>query len=119
MLEKQLISLFNPLTDILHGLRADQLPKRVTFPPLSDVFLKLGTVQVLAPHSVVPFVQGNGVVPNYSSRIDLPLKASVPLVLIKLKLQSFHAIIIRHISVQNYDEKTAGTQGRRLGIRDP
>jgi hypothetical protein len=70
MFKEQLVRLLNALTDILHSLRAYQLPERVTFPQLSNMFLKSRTVQVLSPHPVVPLMQGYRMVVDYPSSID-------------------------------------------------
>ena len=92
--EEQLVGFLNPFANILHRLRADLLPERFTFPQFGDMSLKSPAVQVLAPHSVIPFVQRNTVVIDNPSSVYTPLKKSIPLVLIQLELQSLHAKIV-------------------------
>jgi hypothetical protein len=70
VLKEQLVGFINALTDILNGLRAYQLPEGITFPQLGYVFLKFGTVQVFAPHQVVPTMKSNRMVINYPCGID-------------------------------------------------
>jgi hypothetical protein len=82
MLEKQLVRLLNPLTNILHCLRTDQLPEWIPFSELGDMSLKFGTVQVLAPYPVVPAMKGNAMVINHPSSIDSTFKVFIPLALI-------------------------------------
>jgi hypothetical protein len=92
--EEGLIGLFDPLADILDSLRADQLPEGVTFAQFSNMSLKLSAVQVLAPPTVVPTMQGNAMVVDYPRGIDDALEVSIPLVLIELELQSLHRAIV-------------------------
>jgi hypothetical protein len=82
VLKEQLISLLNPLTDILHSLRTHQLPKRVMFAPFGDMRLKFSATQVLAIHPVVPLMKSNAVAINDPSSIDRTLKIFIPLMLI-------------------------------------
>jgi hypothetical protein len=70
MLEKQLVSFFNALTDILHCLRSNQLPELFRFPQFGDMSLKFCSVQMLTPHPLVAFVEGNTVVIDRSSSVD-------------------------------------------------
>ena len=98
MFEKQLICLLNSLADVLHSLRADQLPERVTLAAFGNVSLKFGATQVLVPHPVVAFVKGDAGVIDDSTGINSPLEISIPLVLIELELQASHAIIVQHIT---------------------
>jgi hypothetical protein len=56
--------------------------------------LKFGTTQMLAPHSVVAFVESDAVVVDDSGSINHPLEMAVALVLIELKLQSLHVLMI-------------------------
>ena len=74
------------------------MPERVTLPKFGNMSLKLGTVEMLFEHPVVPLMQRNAVVIDHSSSINLPLQVSIPLVLIKLKLQRLHATIVVHNS---------------------
>lgn len=93
VLEEQLVSFLNALADLLHSLRANQLPERFTLPQFGNMSLKLGTTQVLAPHAVVPFMEimeSNAVVVDDSSSINRPLEMAVAFVLIELKLQCPH-----------------------------
>ncbi len=59
---------------------------------------------MLAPHPVIPLVESNAMVINYRSSIDCSLKVFIPLVLIQLKLQGFHATILASIASQWVDE---------------
>ena len=118
MFEKQLVSLLNPLTNILHSLRSNLLPERNPLAFLSNVSLKFGAVQMLAPHPVVPFMEGDTAVIDNPSDIDHALEIPIPLVLIKLKLQGFHATIVQHNCVQKHEE-TIRFQSRRSRARDP
>jgi hypothetical protein len=80
--EKQLIRLLNTLADVLYCLRADLLPERITLAKFSDMSLKFGAVQVLAPYAVVPFMEGNTVVVDTASNVNCPLEVSALLVTI-------------------------------------
>jgi len=86
MLEKQLICLLDPLADILHRLRSDKLPKVFTLAKFGDMSLKLGTTQVLAPHSVIPLVEGDAMVVDDPCNINRPFQVAITLVLIELEL---------------------------------
>ena len=70
VLEKQLVSFLNALTNILYCLRADQFPEGVTLPQSGDMSLKFCTIQMLTPHPVVPFVQRNTVVVDDPSSVN-------------------------------------------------
>ena len=118
MFEEELIARLNPLADILYGLRSNKLPERITLAPLGNVGLKLGTAQMLFPHPVVPFVNGNAGVINYPSGINCPLQVSIPLVAVELKLHRFHVTIVQHNSVHDH-EKAIRFQDRGLGARSP
>jgi hypothetical protein len=69
VLKKQLVRLLNALTDILHCLRTNLLPKRITFPQFGNMSLKFRTAQVLAPDAVVPLVKGNAMVIDNSTGV--------------------------------------------------
>ncbi len=99
--EEQLIRFLNSLADILYGLRTHLQPPGVPFPKLGDVFLQSGTVQVLAPHSVVPFVEGNTMVVDTPCGIDCPLEVSIPLMLVELELERFHGCYDTSVSRLN------------------
>jgi hypothetical protein len=73
MLEEQLVRLLNPLADVLYGLRTDRLPELIALAKFCNVSLKLGTVQMFFEHPVVPFMQRNTVVIDYSRSVDLSL----------------------------------------------
>lgn len=118
VLKKQFVRLLNPLADVLHGLRANRLPELATLTKSCNMSLKLGTVQMLFEHPVVPPMQRNTVIPNHPSSVDLPLQVSVSLVLIKLKLQCFHVTIVHYKPVQNYEDTIRFSIGR-LGARSP
>jgi hypothetical protein len=118
MLKEQLVSLLNPLADILHSLRAYRLPERITLSQFGDMSLKLGATQMLLEHPIVPFMQRNTVVVDHPSSVDLSLQVSIPLVLIKLKLQCFHGTIVQHNCVHNHEEKIRFS-GIGSGARDP
>ncbi|MCY7384637.1 MAG: hypothetical protein LH628_19045 [Microcoleus sp. CAN_BIN18] len=96
MLKEQLVSLLNPLAYILHSLRTYRLPERITLSQFGDMSLKFGATQMLFEHPIVPFMQRNTVVIDHPSSVDLSLQVSISLVLIKLKLQCFHAIIVAY-----------------------
>ena len=89
--EEEPIGFLNALADILHGLRADLLPPLNPLAAFGDMLLELGTVQVLAPHPVVPFVERNTVVVDTSCGVNCPLEVSVPLVAVELELERFHS----------------------------
>ncbi len=99
--EEQLIGFLNSLADILYGLRTHLQPPGVPFPKLGDVFLQSGAVQVLAPHSVVPFVEGNTMVVDTPCGIDCPLEVSISLVLVELELERFHGCYDTSVSRLN------------------
>ena len=90
MFEEELIGFLNPLTDILYGLRTHLQPPRVPFAKFGDVFLQFCTVQVLAPHSVVPLGSSNTMVIDPSCSVKCPLEVSIPLVFVELELERFH-----------------------------
>jgi hypothetical protein len=81
-LKKQLITLLNPLADILYSLRAHQLPKRVTFTQFGNMSLKFCTTQVLAIPTVVPSMESNAMVINDPSRVNRLLEVFIAFVLI-------------------------------------
>jgi hypothetical protein len=56
--------------------------------------LKFRATQVLAPHSVVSFVEGNRVIIDHSSSVNSSLEISVSLMAVELELQCFHVLII-------------------------
>ena len=118
MLKEQLVSLLNPLADILYRLRAHRLPEGIMLSQFGNMSLKFGTTQMLFEHPIVPFMQRNTVVVDHPSSVDLSLQVSIPLVLIKLKLQCFHATIVQHNCVHNYEKKIRFS-GRVSGARDP
>jgi hypothetical protein len=90
--EEQLIGFIDPLANILHGLRTDKLPERISFPQLGNVLLQLRAVQMLSKHSVVTFMQSDAVVIDYPCRIDRTLQIPIALVKVELELVRFHAI---------------------------
>jgi hypothetical protein len=65
-----LVGFLNPLADILHCLRSDLLPEGFTLSEFGDMSLKFVAIQMLAPQTVLPDVEGNTVVIDDSSRID-------------------------------------------------
>jgi hypothetical protein len=46
---------------------------------------------MLAPHPVIPLVESNAMVIDCASSVDCARSVSIPLVLVELKLQGFHA----------------------------
>jgi hypothetical protein len=68
--EKQLVGFLDALTNILHSLRTYELPEEIALPQSCNVSLKFRTVQVLAPHPVIPFVEGNSVIVDNRSGIN-------------------------------------------------
>jgi hypothetical protein len=100
VLKEQLVGSLNPLTNILYCLRSYGLPECLTLSEFGDMTLKFRAVQVLPPHSVVPFVKCNAMVIDHPGSINTALEVSIPLVLRELKLQCLHAIIVYHIDMQ-------------------
>ena len=90
VLKEQLVGAFNPLADILYGLRSNLLPERFTLSNFGNMTLKFAAIQVLAPHSVVPFVKCDAIVVDHPGDVDTSLEISVLLALIYLELQCFH-----------------------------
>jgi hypothetical protein len=43
------------------------------------MFLKFGTVQVFTPHPMIPTMESNAMVINYSGGVDCPLEVFIPL----------------------------------------
>jgi Ribbon-helix-helix protein, copG family len=105
VLEEQLVGFLNALTDILHCLRADLLPEGFTLSEFGNMSLKLRAIQMLAPHPVVPFVQGDAMVINHPGRIDRPLEVLISTALIELKLQCLHVSMIAYC-IQDDSMKT-------------
>jgi len=58
------------LTDILHSLRAYQLPEGVTLPQLGNVSLKFGAVEMFFEHPIIPAMQYNTVIVDHPSGVD-------------------------------------------------
>jgi hypothetical protein len=75
-------------------LRTDLLPERNPFTLFSDMSLKLAAIQVLTPHSVIPFMERNHAVVDMSSHVNHALEIPIPLVFVQLELQSLHARIL-------------------------
>jgi hypothetical protein len=65
-----LIGSLNALSDILHCLRTNLLPKRISFPQFGNMSLKFSATQVLSISTVVPTMQGNTVVVDTPSSVD-------------------------------------------------
>ena len=61
---------------------------------LGNMFLKSRTVQVLAPHPVVPTMHSNTMVINYPSRIDSALEVFISFMAVEFELQSFHDVYL-------------------------
>jgi hypothetical protein len=108
-----LVALLNPLANILHSLRTNSLPKRISLPDFGNMSLKLGAVKMLFEHPIVPLMQRNAVVVNYPGGVNLPLEASIPLVLIELKLQGFH-MVYASISI---DQSAIPSHGSKLSAQ--
>jgi hypothetical protein len=64
--EEKLVCDRDPLADILNGLGSDRRPELTSFPKFSNMSLKFGTIQMLFEHPVVPFMQRNAMVIDYS-----------------------------------------------------
>jgi putative transposase len=94
VLKEELIGLLYSLADILHSLRANLQPVVSTLPKLGNMALKLSTIQMLAPHSVVPLVECNAVIVDTRRSIYSTFEVPVPLVRVDLKLHRFHAPMI-------------------------
>ena len=82
VLKEQLVGAFNPLADILYSLRSNLLPERFTLSNFGNMTLKFAAIQVLAPHSVVPFVKCDAMVVDRPGCVDASFEVSVPLALI-------------------------------------
>ncbi len=98
--EEQLIRFFNSLADVLYCLRADKLPKLISLPQLGNMSLKFGTVQVLAPHAIVAFVESHAMIINHPCGIDRPFEVSIALVVVQLEFQCFHVVYYNEIKTE-------------------
>jgi hypothetical protein len=82
MFKEHLIGDRDTLTNILHSLRSNLLPERFTLSKFGDMTLKCVAIQVLAPHSVVPFVKCDAMVINHPGGIDVSLEVFISVALI-------------------------------------
>ncbi|MBD2577341.1 hypothetical protein [Oscillatoria sp. FACHB-1406] len=91
--------------NILHGLRTDCLPEHFSPSQFGDMSLKFGAVQMLPPHTVVPFVKCNAMVINHPGSVDAAFEVFIPLTLVEFELQCLHASIVYHLDILCHEKE--------------
>ena len=89
--KEKLIASLNSLTNILQGLRWNQL-EPVELGQLfefSQMLHQSVLIKMLASQPVVPFVQGNAVIPGQTSQVDRLVKMLILFRLVQLQLEGF------------------------------
>jgi hypothetical protein len=94
--KEQLIRFIDALHNVLNRLATDHMPVVVLWPLLKfgDVFHQGIPVQTLAEQAIVPAMQGNTVVINQPTDIDLLVQVPILFRAVKLELVRFHKYII-------------------------
>lgn len=92
VLEEQLITTINTLTNVLDGLCINQVPKIVfgKFFQLRNVLLHRVHVDVLPGQLEVPPMKGYAVIPDYARNVNLVMQMLILFASVQLELERFH-----------------------------